>query len=59
MGLTVEPYLGKNLGEEAQRVADEEDGENPGEQGSLIVIVLTVEPLPAGEYRRRGPACDR
>ncbi len=40
-------------------MADEEDGQNPGEQGSLIVIVLTVEPLPAEEYRRRDPACDR
>ncbi len=40
-------------------MADEEDGQDPGEQRLLIAVVMTVEPLPEEEYRRGGPACDR
>jgi hypothetical protein len=40
-------------------VADEEDGQDPGELGLLLVMVLTVESLPGEECRRGGPACGR
>ncbi len=38
-------------------MADEKDGQDPGEQG--LWVVMTVEPLPGEECRRGGPACDR
>ena len=40
-------------------MADEEDSQDPGELGSLLEMVLTIEPLPEEECRREGPACDR
>jgi hypothetical protein len=38
-------------------VADEEDGQDPGEQG--LWVFMTVEPLPGEEYKQGGPVCGK
>ncbi len=41
-------------------MADEEDGQDTGEQGLYNKQwVMTVEPLPEEDYKQGGPVCDR